>query len=96
MGDPCFLDGYRIMNMKCFPFLRLIRRSTDFPRYRFGPLGLVFDPSLGGSKTSLWAEFPIKAFLSPPWRMSARFKTRSLGLCSGPVGRFLGTININY
>ena len=44
MGDPSFLNGYRIMNMKCFPFLRLIRRSTDFPRHRFSPLGLVFDP----------------------------------------------------
>ena len=43
MGDPSFLNGYRIMNMECFPFLRLIRRSTDFPRHRFGPLGLVFD-----------------------------------------------------
>ena len=55
MGDPSFLNGYQIMNMECFPFLRLIRQSTDFPRHRFGPLGLVFDlgPSLGGSRTSL-------------------------------------------
>ena len=41
MGDPSFLNGYRIMNMECFPFLRLIGRSMDFPRHRFGPLGLV-------------------------------------------------------
>ena len=44
MGDPSFLNGYRIMNMKCFPFLQLIRRSTDFPCHQFGPLGLVFLP----------------------------------------------------
>ena len=43
MGDPSFLNGYQIMNMEFFPFLRLINRSTDFPRHRFGPLGLVFD-----------------------------------------------------
>ena len=44
MGDPFFLNGYRIMNMESFPFLRLIRRSTNFPHHRFGPLGLVFVP----------------------------------------------------
>ena len=43
MGDPSFLNGHRITNMEFFSFLRLIRRSTDFPCHRFGPLGLVFD-----------------------------------------------------
>ena len=44
MRDPFFLNGYRIMNMECFLFLRLIRRSIEFPRHRFDPLGLVFNP----------------------------------------------------
>ena len=43
MGDHSFLNWYRIMNMECFRLLRLIRRSKDFPRHRFSPLGLVFD-----------------------------------------------------
>ena len=90
MGDPSFLNWYRVTNMECFPFLRLIRWSTDYPRHQFGQLGLVstLGSSLGGTRTSLWVEFPGEAFLKPPWRMPARFKARSLGLCSWPVGCF--------
>ena len=73
MGDPSFLSWYWIMNMECFPFLRLIRGSTDYPRHQFGPLGLVstLGPILRGTKTSLWAKFPGEAFLLPSLRTHA-------------------------
>ena len=38
--------------------------------------------------TSLWVEFPGEALLPGPWKMPARFRARSLGLCSGLVGCF--------
>ena len=93
MRDPYYLNWYRVMNMECFPFLRLIKLSTDYPRHQFDPLGLVLTmgPSLGGTRTSLWVEFSGGAFLPPPWRMSARFKACSLGLWAAFI---LGTISI--
>ena len=75
--------------MECFPFLRLNWQSADYPRHKFGPLGLVSTlGSLGGTRTSLWAEFPGEALLSALWRMPTRFKACFLGLCHGPVGCF--------
>ena len=49
MEDPSFLNWYRVMNMECFPLLRLILRSAGYPRHRFVPLNLVstLGPSLG-------------------------------------------------
>ena len=60
MGDPYFLNGYRIMNMECFPFLQLIRWSTDFSRHQFDPLGLVFDlgPKLWGVQDIVMGRVP--------------------------------------
>ena len=78
------------MNVECFPFLRLNWQSADYPHHQFDPLGLVstLGSRLGGTKTSLWAEFPSETLLSAPWRMSTHFKVRSLGLCLGPMGCF--------
>ena len=43
---------------------------------------------MGGTKASLWVEFPGEALLPAPWRMSTCFKARSLGLCPRPMGCF--------
>ena len=91
MGDPSFPNWYRVTNMECFPFLRLIWRSADHPRHRLCSLSLVstLGLSLGGEPGHRYgSSSPVRPFKLAPWRVSTCFKARSLGLCSGPVGCF--------
>ena len=91
MGDPSFLNGYRIMNMECFPFLRFIRRSTDFPYHQFGSLGLVFDHGLKpwGVHDIVMGRVPNLGFFCRPVMDASPLQ----GPFPRPMGRFLGTIS---
>ena len=86
MGDPSSLNRYWIMNMKCFSFLRLNWQSADYPRYQFGPLGLVstMGSRLGGNQDIIMGRVPPRGSSAGPMEDASPFQ----GPFPGPVGCF--------